>query len=147
MIELNERAKRVEEVTGKPVEDRHAMSVISGILDPETSKHTAQYQGLKSNVETLMLKVMEFTNLVTAYMDDKMDIGRVEQQTDELDDMESDPHDWEQLAAFSDQCHKCGGYGHFARDCPTKGKGKGKAKGKGPPGKGAFPGKGEPCGK
>ena len=125
MIELNERAKRVEEVTGRSVEDRHAMSVIAGILDPGTSKDTVQYQGLKSNVETLKRTVMDFTNLVTTYMDDKMDIGQVEHHTVDFDDMETDPNDWEQLAAFSDQCHMCGGYGHFARDCPTKGKGKG----------------------
>ena len=80
MIELGERARRVEEVTGKAVENRHAMSVISGIVDPETAKHTAQYQGLKSNVETLKRKVMDFVNLVTAHYDDKMDIGRMQEQ-------------------------------------------------------------------
>ena len=40
--ELSERAKRVEGVTGNPVEERHAMCVIAGLLDPETSQHTAQ---------------------------------------------------------------------------------------------------------
>ena len=145
MIELNERAKRVEEITGRPVEDRHAMSVISGILDPETSKHTAQYQGLKSNVETLKRKVMEFTNLVTAYTEDKMDIGRIEQHADEhLNEEESNSYEADHLGALNNHCHKCGGYGHFARDCATKGKGKGKATGKG---KGTFMGKGENYGK
>ena len=146
MIELNERAKRVEEVTGRPVEARHAMSVIAGILDPETSKHTAQYQGLKSDVETLKRKVMEFTNLVTNYADDKMDIGRVEQWADEVQD-DVDVEEYEQLGAVNDQCHRCGGYGHFARDCATKGKGKSKGKGKGPLGKGGAPSKGGPFGK
>ena len=147
MIELNERAKRVEEVTGRPVEARHAMSVIAGILDPETSKHTAQYQGLKSDVETLKRKVMEFTNLVTNYADDKMDIGRIEQWADEEVQDDVDVEEYEQLGAVNDQCHRCGGYGHFARDCATKGKGKSKGKGKGPLGKGGAPSKGGPFGK
>ena len=42
MVEFNERMRRVEEVTGKPPVARYAMSVLSGILDPETSKYTAQ---------------------------------------------------------------------------------------------------------
>ena len=145
MIELNERAKRVEEITGRPVEDRHAMSVISGILDPETSKHTAQYQGLKSNVETLKRKVMEFTNLVAAYTDDKMDIGRIQQHGEEhFGEEESNAYEMDHLGALNNQCHKCGGYGHFARDCATKGKGKGNGKGKG---KGTYTSKGENNGK
>ena len=78
--ELSERAKRVEEITGKPIEDRHAMSVIAGILDPETAKHTAQYQGAKANVDILRRKVLEFINLVTANDNTKMELDRVQQQ-------------------------------------------------------------------
>ena len=57
---------------------------------------------------------------------------------------------WEEELAIDavdrDQCSRCGGYGQFARDCPTpKGKGKdSKGKGKGFKGKGNWspPGKG-----
>ena len=144
MIELNERAKRVEEVTGAPVESRHAMSVIAGLLDPETSKHTAQYQGIKSNVETLKRKVLEFTNLVTAHDNSKMDLDRVQEQyfgdAEYWDEEESEEH----LNAFGEKCHNCGGLGHYARECPSRAKGKGKGKdGKGKGGqKGGSKGKG-----
>ena len=45
MMELEERAKRVEEVTKQAPEERHIMSVLEGIIDLETLKYTAQYQG------------------------------------------------------------------------------------------------------
>ena len=40
MLELEERARRVEELTEIPPDDRHVMSVMEGILDSETLKHT-----------------------------------------------------------------------------------------------------------
>ena len=72
MIELIERAKTVEEVTGKAPGDRHVMSVIRGILDLETSKHTSQHQGMKQSVEVLKRKLMECASLVTTNSDHKM---------------------------------------------------------------------------
>ena len=83
-----------------------------------------------------------------------MDIGQVEEH--------EEPYHWEEFevdaVGKTGACHRCGGRGHFARDCPTppegKGfKGKGKAKGEAAKGsskggfktagKGRLPGKGE----
>ena len=38
---LTERAKRVEEVAGEPIDNRHRMSVIMGFIDSESMKHTS----------------------------------------------------------------------------------------------------------
>ena len=64
LMELEERAKRVEEVTKQAPEDRHMMSVLASIIDLETLKYTAQYQG-KCQLEKLKIKIKEFVNLVT----------------------------------------------------------------------------------
>ena len=154
MVELGERARRVEEITGRPVEERHAMSVIAGILDPETQKYTAQYQGLKSSVDQLKRKVMEFVNLVTQSTD-PMDLGRVQQHQDMSRCQGEECYEGEQeeedgyLDALNTQCHKCGGYGHYSRECATKESVKGRERGhKGDrKGKGAQKGKGKDKGK
>ena len=50
ILELEERSRRIEEMTGQPPEERHTMSIVMGILDLETLKHTTQFQGLKKSV-------------------------------------------------------------------------------------------------
>ena len=40
LVELEERAKRVEEITGGRIDNRHMMSAMMGIVDSETTKHT-----------------------------------------------------------------------------------------------------------
>ena len=67
-----------------------------------------------------------------------MDIGLASEETGE----EWHEEEWGVDAVSGQaQCHKCGGYGRFARECPSKGKGKGK--GKGAEGKGKSKGKGK----
>ena len=43
ITDLEQRAARVLEITGAPVDVRHMQSVLWSTVDPETKKHTAQY--------------------------------------------------------------------------------------------------------
>ena len=38
LVELDERAKRVEEATGEPIDNRHRMSVVMGIIDSKQAR-------------------------------------------------------------------------------------------------------------
>ena len=45
LVEFEDRARMFQEIVGVAPEDRHAMSVLVGIIDTETLKHTAADQG------------------------------------------------------------------------------------------------------
>ena len=76
MTEFDERAKRVEETTGKKPDERHAISVLVGTLDFETLKHTSAHQGAALPVEVLKRKAPEFANVKVN--PNAMSIDRVE---------------------------------------------------------------------
>ena len=82
LLELDERARRVEDVTGEAIENRHRMSVVMGVIDAESMKHTSAHQGAKMRADVLQRKVIEFANLMStgAKAMDSMEIGRLERQ-------------------------------------------------------------------
>ena len=82
LLELDERARRVEEVTGEPIDNRHRMSVVMGLIDAESMRHTTAHQGAKMRADVLQRKVIEFANLMSTGTKamDSMDIGRLERQ-------------------------------------------------------------------
>ena len=44
MVELEEKAKRMEEITGEPIEEGHYKSVVTGMIDMETLRQTVEHQ-------------------------------------------------------------------------------------------------------
>jgi len=139
------------------------MSVVMGVIDAESMKHTSAHQGAKMRADVLQRKVIEFANLMSTGTKamDSMEIGRLERQRqnvpaarwadqEEDDNWQEDPwqqqdnfmQNWEQqdattgssgvpvpISAVDTKCHKCGGIGHYASQCPSGG-GEGGKKGK-----------------
>ena len=139
--ELERRMKMVEEVTGELISDSHAKSVLVGMLDPMTRQHTAMHHGGNTGYEKLKRVVLEFTNNV-AGSDSAMQVDQIAETLNEEQEQEhtgADPAAWtrpgtgeQYVNAFgkgASQCYNCQGYGHLARECPSKGKGKGFEKG------------------
>ena len=62
LLELDERAKRIEEVTGEAIENRRRMSAAMGVLDSESMRHTVAFQGAKQRADMLQRKVIEFAS-------------------------------------------------------------------------------------
>ena len=148
LLELDERAKRVEEATGEAIENRRRMSGVMGVLDSESMKHTAAFQGAKQRADVLQRKLIEFANQVNTSNKtmDAMDIGRVEKKSwAEAPEDQWGEEQWEEpweeavpLSAADTRRHKCGGVGHYATERPSKGTTGGKDGGK----KGKTGGKG-----
>ena len=79
MIEFEEKAKRIGEVTGEAVDERHAKSVLMGILDMETLKHVGPFMKVKEPLDQTIRKIMEFVNLTGGLgKGDPIELGRVE---------------------------------------------------------------------
>ena len=78
LTELEEKGRKVEEITGTKIEDKHAISVIMGILDHETLKHTMQSQATMKSSEELKRKALEFVNMMSEGSSDAKGLRRFE---------------------------------------------------------------------
>ena len=86
--------KEVREVTGKDVDDDHALSILISAIDDVTRIHTADKQG--QSLDDFRNAVVDFSNLMStsvggkAKKDDAMQIGAVRGMSDEADAEQED---------------------------------------------------------
>lgn len=144
VVELERRIRITEEVTGQPLDDNHAKSILAAVLDPTTRAHTTTLLGVNTSYQALKRGVLEFAAnnaavapLASSSGPTPMDIGACVEQQQQAQQHHDQHEEWEDenLAAItmSTKCHCCGGMGHIAAQCPSS---KGKGKGSGQKGKG-----------
>ena len=139
LTETDKKIKIIEDVLDKNLDEEFKKSVLVGVLDPMTRQHTAMDQD--ENFAVMKKIILKFANNMAinrptkTNKDDAMNLDSVEEKGEEEVDIET----LNALQRQNLQCHTCKGWGHFARDCPSKSDGppqKGKGKGKDPKGGG-----------
>ena len=76
IVELEGRVRICKDLCGLDIEDNSLHSMLVGMLDSETRRHTTRYQGMDTSFETLKVEVLKFIN-VTSIDSDAMNIGHV----------------------------------------------------------------------
>jgi hypothetical protein len=121
-----EKVKILEREFDEKLNNRMKIAIATSILPVVIQDHVFQTVDDSTTFENMMAKVSAWVSNRVAMEGVPMDVGQVENEEWWSEEWEVDA-----VGAWT-QCHNCRGYGHLAKDCPSKkGKGKGHDKGSG----------------
>jgi hypothetical protein len=124
------KVKILEKEFDEKLGERMRIAILTSMLPTSIQDHVFQTVSDSTTFDALVAKVSAWVSNKVAMEGTPMDIGEVGEQEWEEEDVAA-------VSAWT-RCNNCSGYGHIARECPSKGgKGNGnKGTGKGDYGKG-----------
>ena len=145
------QAKQLEIEHEIVLDERIKSALLASMLPTDFQDYMFQWTDGKTTFKEMKDKILALAmNRASLGRPMPMEVDRVRaaewHEEDPGGEMEECDADEKDVNYVGEVCRRCGGHGHYARECPTpKGKGKGKGKGKsdGYTGKGKSHGKGE----
>ena len=114
LVELEEKARRIEDILGESVDSKHKASVIMGVLDMDTLRAVSQTEGSCKDAEQIKRRALEFINMMEngACYVDKGRLKAMEENECEQDawwrDEAGNDEDGGWLKAMGKTCYECG---------------------------------------